>query len=159
MGVVLQTSSLMPGSFFSNIVGTSNCTLEDAWKAAEMVGLADDIKGMPMNMQTMVQAGGQGISGGQRQRLIIARAIIKRPPILFFDEASSALDNKTQAIVSHSLENLHVTRIVIAHRLSTIQGADHIYVLQNGVIQEDGTYQELMEKKQFFYQLANRQTI
>jgi NHLM bacteriocin system ABC transporter ATP-binding protein len=159
MGVVLQNGTVMQGSIFKNIVGSSNLSIEEAWTAAEMVGVDGDILDMPMGMHTMLPAGGGTLSGGQRQRLIIARAIVRRPKILFFDEATSALDNKTQAIVSQSLENLSVTRIVIAHRISTIMNADRIYVLQDGVMRETGTYEELMEKKGYFAELAARQQV
>lgn len=159
MGVVLQNSSIMGGSIYSNITGSSALTMDDAWEAARMAGLAADIEKMPMGMHTMVTAGGGTLSGGQRQRLIIARAIARKPNILIFDEATSALDNKTQAQVSQSLESLNVTRIVIAHRLSTIINADTIYVLNKGVIEECGTYEELMEKDGFFAKLAKRQQV
>jgi len=159
MGVVLQNSTIMQGSIFSNIVGSSALTIDDAWHAADMAGLSDDIREMPMGMHTMVSAGGGTLSGGQRQRLIIARAIARRPNILIFDEATSALDNRTQAQVSQSLESLKVTRIVIAHRLSTIINADRIYVLNNGIIEESGTYDELMKKDGFFAELAKRQQV
>jgi ABC-type bacteriocin/lantibiotic exporter with double-glycine peptidase domain len=108
-------------------------------------------------MFTFMGEGASTISGGQRQRLMIARAIASRPRILLFDEATSALDNRTQAIVSASLENLKATRIVIAHRLSTIINADRIYVLEAGSIVESGTYAELMEQKGPFRELARRQ--
>lgn len=159
MGVVLQNGSIMQGSIYKNIVGSSLLTVDDAWDAAKMVGLDEDIRAMPMGMYTELPPGGGTLSGGQRQRLIIARAIIRKPNILLFDEATSALDNRTQAVVSESLENLNVTRIVIAHRLSTIMKADRIYVLQDGVIEESGHYSELMERKGFFYELAKRQQI
>ena len=159
MGVVLQNSSIMQGSIYTNIIGSSALTIDDAWRAAEMAGLAADIERMPMGMHTMIPAGGGGLSGGQKQRLIIARALARRPSILIFDEATSALDNKTQAQVSKSLEALNVTRIVIAHRLSTIINADRIYVLNNGMIEECGTYEELMKKDGFFAKLAKRQQI
>ncbi len=157
MGVVLQRGQVMPGSILENITGALNLTLDDAWEAARMVGLEEDIKAMPMGMHTVVSAGGVTFSGGQRQRLIIARAIVRRPRILFFDEATSALDNRTQAIVSESIEKLNVTRLVIAHRLSTIINADRIYVLEHGEMKESGTYDELMKKKGAFYELAKRQ--
>ncbi len=159
MGVVLQSSTIMQGSIFTNIAGSSSLSMDDAWKAAEMAGLADEIREMPMGMHTMISDGGGTLSGGQRQRLIIARAIARKPKILIFDEATSALDNKTQTQVSKSLESLKVTRIVIAHRLSTIINADRIYVLNNGVLEESGTYNELMEKGGFFAELAKRQQV
>lgn len=157
IGVVLQNGKLMTGDIFRNIVGTSNLTMDDAWEAARMVGIADDIEAMPMKMNTLVSAGGGALSGGQCQRLLIARAIANRPRIIFFDEATSALDNKTQAIVSHSLEKLKVTRIVIAHRLSTIINADKIYAMKNGQVVESGIYEDLMTQKGYFYELAKRQ--
>lgn len=156
-GVVLQNGSLMQGDIFKNIVGISSLTIDNAWEAARLVGLEDDIKEMPMGMHTMVTAGGGTLSGGQRQRMLIARAVVNRPRILYFDEATSALDNKTQAVVSQSLQNLKSTRIVIAHRLSTIINADRIYVLEKGSIVESGNYQELISNQGFFANLAKRQ--
>jgi ABC-type bacteriocin/lantibiotic exporter with double-glycine peptidase domain len=114
---------------------------------------------MPMGMHTVLNNGGGTLSGGQRQRLLIARAIVNRPRILFFDEATSALDNHTQAVVSQSLANLQATRIVIAHRLSTIKNADKIYVLQDGRIAQEGTYDELINVEGLFADLAKRQMV
>lgn len=157
IGVVLQSGRVMGGDLYTNIVGASLATLDDAWEAARMAGLDEDIRAMPMGMHTMVDDGGTTLSGGQRQRLMIARAIVHRPRILLFDEATSALDNRTQAIVSQSLDRLEATRVVIAHRLSTIQNADRIYVLQGGVIVESGTYTELMDRGGVFAAMAARQ--
>lgn len=158
IGVVLQNGKILQGSIFENIVGGSALlTQEDAWEAARLAGCFDDIKAMPMGMHTVVTAGGGTLSGGQRQRIMIARAIVSRPKILFFDEATSALDNRTQKIVSDSLEQLQATRIVIAHRLSTIEHADRIYVLERGKLIEEGSYQELMDRKGSFANLAKRQ--
>ena len=157
IGVVLQNGSLMSGSIYKNIVGNSELTLDDAWEAARMAGMEEDIKQMPMEMHTMVSEGAGTFSGGQRQRLMIARAIVHKPRLLFMDEATSALDNKTQNIVSESLDNLQATRIVIAHRLSTIINADRIYVLDKGSIVESGTYNELIKKDGLFSKLAKRQ--
>ncbi|MEW5986216.1 MAG: NHLP bacteriocin export ABC transporter permease/ATPase subunit [Chloroflexota bacterium] len=157
VGVVLQNGKLMAGSIFTNIIGSSLLTIDDAWEAAGLVALDEDLKVMPMGMHTVISEGGGTLSGGQRQRLLIARAIVTRPRILFFDEATSALDNNTQAVVSQSLENLQATRIVIAHRLSTIMNADRIYVLKNGEMAQSGTYQELINQPGVFADLARRQ--
>ncbi|RMG87265.1 MAG: NHLP bacteriocin export ABC transporter permease/ATPase subunit, partial [Chloroflexi bacterium] len=159
LGVVLQNSQLMTGDIFTNIIGVAPLTIDDAWEAARMAGLEEDIRNMPMGMHTLLSEGGSTLSGGQRQRLLIARAIAQKPRILFFDEATSALDNRTQAVVSASLERLDATRIVIAHRLSTIINADRIIVLQNGRIVQMGTYDELMKQPGLFVDLARRQLI
>jgi NHLM bacteriocin system ABC transporter ATP-binding protein len=157
IGVVLQNGALMSGSIYQNIVGNSELTLDDAWEAARMAGMEEDIKQMPMEMHTVVSEGAGTFSGGQRQRLMIARAIVHKPRLLFMDEATSALDNKTQNIVSESLDKLQATRIIIAHRLSTIKNADRIFVLDKGTIAESGTYEELMKQEALFSELAKRQ--
>ena len=160
IGSVMQTGKLFTGDIYSNIViNNPRLTLDEAWEAAEMAGFADDIRSMPMGMFTILSEGQGGISGGQRQRLLIARAIAPKPRILMFDEATSALDNITQKIVSESLEKLKCTRIVIAHRLSTIKQCDRIIVLDKGHIIEDGTYDELIAKDGFFAELVERQRV
>lgn len=121
--------------------------------------MADDIRRMPMGMFTIVSEGGGGISGGQRQRLMIARAIAPKPKLLMFDEATSALDNITQKKVSESLDKLKCTRIVIAHRLSTIRQCDRIIVLDKGRIIEDGKYDDLISKNGYFAELVARQRV
>ena len=156
-GVVLQNSQLMSGEILTNIIGSLPLTIDDAWQAAEMVGLADDIRAMPMGMNTVISEGASNISGGQRQRILIARSLVQRPRIILFDEATSALDNRTQSIVTESLSRMKATRIVVAHRLSTIMNADVIFVLNKGEIVERGSYQELMDKKGVFASLAVRQ--
>jgi ATP-binding cassette subfamily C protein len=158
-GVVLQDGKLMSGDLFTNIIGSSSRTLEDAWEAADLAGLAEDINRMPMKMQTVVTEGGSTLSGGQRQRLMIARAVVGRPRILLLDEATSALDNETQAHVARSLERLKATRIVVAHRLSTIEKADRIFVLESGRIVQTGRYHELMQQEGPFRVLAGRQLV
>lgn len=110
-------------------------------------------------MSTLITDGMGGISGGQRQRLMIARAVATKPKILMFDEATSALDNITQKQIAESLDNLKCTRIVIAHRLSTVKHCDRIIVLDGGKIVEDGTYEELMEKDGAFAELVKRQQV
>jgi NHLM bacteriocin system ABC transporter ATP-binding protein len=160
IGVVMQNGKLFSGDIYSNIViSAPQLTMDDAWKAAELAGIADDIRKMPMEMNTMISEGSGGISGGQRQRLMIARAIAPKPKILMFDEATSALDNITQKKVSESLDALKCTRIVIAHRLSTIMQCDRILVLDKGKIIEDGSYEELIAKNGFFADLVARQQL
>lgn len=160
IGTVMQNGSVFLGDIYSNIViSNPQLTLDDAWEAAEMAGMADDIRKMPMNMFTVIGEGTGGISGGQRQRLMIARAIAPKPKILMFDEATSALDNITQKQVSDSLDSLKCTRIVIAHRLSTIKNCDRIIVLDEGKIVEDGTYEQLIAKNGFFAELVARQQV
>jgi ATP-binding cassette subfamily C protein len=157
IGTVLQGGRLLAGDIFTNIVGATGLSLDEAWDAARMAGLDEDIRAMPMGMHTVIGEGGSTLSGGQRQRLLIARAIASRPRMVLFDEATSALDNRTQEIVSRSLERLAATRVVIAHRLSTIVNADRINVLQHGRVVETGTYRELMRQRGVFAQLARRQ--
>jgi NHLM bacteriocin system ABC transporter ATP-binding protein len=157
IGVVLQNGKIMAGDVFRNIVGSSTLTLDDAWEAARMAGLEEDLRQMPMGMHTVLSPGGGTLSGGQRQRLMIARAIVHKPRVLFFDEATSALDNRTQSIVSKSLEKLEATRVVIAHRLSTIMNADQILVFDKGRIVQSGNYQQLLAMEGPFAELAKRQ--
>ena len=160
IGVVMQNGKLFQGDIFSNIViSAPHLTMDEAWAAAEMAGIADDIRKMPMGMHTMISEGSGGISGGQRQRIMIARAIAPGPKIIMLDEATSALDNISQKIVSDSLETLKCTRIVIAHRLSTIRECDRIIYLENGKIIEDGTYDELIAQNGRFAELVERQRL
>lgn len=160
IGVVMQNGKLFQGDIYSNIViSAPQLTVDQAWEAAEMAGIAEDIRRMPMGMHTLISEGSGGISGGQRQRLMIARAIAPRPKVLMFDEATSALDNITQKTVSDSLEKLKCTRIVIAHRLSTIRACDRIIYLEKGKIVEDGNYDELIALGGKFAELVERQRL
>lgn len=158
IGTVLQDGKLFVGSIFENITFFEpELTLEDAWKAAEIAQIADDIRNMPMAMFTVINEGDSSISGGQKQRILIARAIVSQPQILILDEATSSLDNITQENLIHSLEKLDCTKIVVAHRLSTIQLCDKIIMLDNGQIIEEGTYKSLIDKKGIFYNFVLRQ--
>ena len=160
IGVVTQNGKLFQGAIYSNIIiSAPYLSVDDAWKAAEIADIADDIRAMPMGMHTIISEGAGGISGGQKQRLMIARAVAPNPKVLMFDEATSALDNITQKKVSEALDGLKCTRIVIAHRLSTIKQCDRIIVLDGGKIAEDGTYDELLAKKGYFYELVERQRL
>jgi ATP-binding cassette subfamily B protein len=157
IGTVLQTSTLFTGTLLEAIAGGSVVEEEEAWHAAELAGLADEIRAMPMGLQTMIPEGGGTLSGGQRQRVAIARALIRKPRILIFDEATSALDNRTQAIVTDSLEAMAITRVVIAHRLSTIRHADRIVVLDQGQVREQGNCETLMQNEGLFFRMMQRQ--
>jgi NHLM bacteriocin system ABC transporter ATP-binding protein len=159
IGVVNQTAQLLPGDIFTNIVGARPLTMEDAWHAARIAGFADEIEELPMGMQTFVSEGGAFFSGGQRQRLLIARAVAGHPRILLFDEATSALDNRTQHQVANAIERLRATRIVIAHRLSTVRRADRIIVLDTGRVVQEGAADELLEVDGPFRRLALRQLV
>jgi ATP-binding cassette subfamily C protein len=159
IGVVMQQGRLTPGSIFDNIANHGRNTMDDAWEAAEQAGLAQNIRQMPMGMQTYVSEGASTLSGGERQRLMIARAFIRKPRILLFDEATSALDNETQAVVTGTLAQLTCTRIVIAHRLSTIQKVDRIVVISGGKVSEAGSFETLMAQRGEFYALAKRQLV
>ena len=160
IGVVMQNGKLFSGDVFSNItISAPWLTLDDAWEAAELAGIAEDIRRMPMGMHTIISEGSGGVSGGQRQRLMIARAIAPKPKVLMFDEATSALDNLTQKKVSESLDQLKCTRIVIAHRLSTIRRCDRILYLEGGKIIEDGNYNDLIAQNGKFAELVARQRL
>lgn len=159
LGVVLQNAKLANGSIYENICGGIRLPPEQAWEAARLAGMEDDIKAMPMGMLTQLSEGVNTLSGGQRQRILIARAIARRPRILLFDEATSSLDNRSQAIVSDALENLNVTRIVIAHRLSTVKKADRVIVLVDGRIVQAGTFSELSATSGVFASFAKRQML
>lgn len=160
IGAVMQNGKLFQGDIYSNIVISAPwLSPNEAWEAAELAGIAEDIRKMPMGMSTIISEGSGGISGGQRQRLMIARAIAPKPRILMFDEATSALDNLTQKKISEALDSLKCTRIVIAHRLSTIRQCDRILVLDHGKIIEDGKYDELIAKNGFFAELVARQRL
>lgn len=160
IGVVMQDGKLFWGDIFSNIaISAPNITMDDAWEAARIASVADDIQTMPMGMHTIISEGQGGISGGQRQRLLIARAIAGKPKLLMFDEATSALDNVTQKHVSEAIDKLKCTRIVIAHRLSTIRHCDRIIVLDKGHIVEEGTYDSLIAQNGFFAELVARQRL
>jgi NHLM bacteriocin system ABC transporter ATP-binding protein len=157
IGVVLQHGQLQAGDIYTNIVGASRLSMDDAWEAVKMAGMEEDLRNMPMGMHTIISEGSSTISGGQKQRLMVARAIVRKPKILLFDEATSALDNTTQAIVTKSIAALQATRIVIAHRLSTIISADRIFFIEQGRVAEAGTFEQLMQLNGRFKALAERQ--
>ncbi|MFB7178424.1 NHLP bacteriocin export ABC transporter permease/ATPase subunit [Streptomyces sp. NPDC056257] len=157
-GVVLQNAQPFTGSILDCICGSGTFSPEEAWEAAAMAGLAEDIKAMPMGMHTMLSDGGGTVSGGQRQRLMIAQALIRKPRILFFDEATSALDNEAQRVVIESTRALHATRVVIAHRLSTVMDADRVIAMKDGRVVQQGPPAELLaDTAGLFHDLVRRQ--
>ncbi|MEI8295091.1 MAG: ATP-binding cassette domain-containing protein [Alphaproteobacteria bacterium] len=157
MGAVLQSSSLQSGSIIQNIGNFGPINEEEAWAALKWVHLDEEVMSWPMKLDTFVDEDGRSLSLGQRQRLLLAKALFKRPRLLIFDEATSALDEHTQSLIKKHLESLAVTRIFVAHRLSTLRQADHIYLLDQGQIAEQGTYAELKKQKGIFAQMAKRQ--
>ena len=160
IGSVTQNGMLFHADIMSNIIITApDKSEEDVWEAARIACIDQDIKDMPMGLRTIISEGQGGISGGQRQRLMIARAIIGKPKVLIFDEATSSLDNDAQKKISDSIADLDCTRIVVAHRLSTIQDCDRILYLEDGKIVEQGTYQELMQHNGKFKTLVEKQRI
>ena len=157
ISMVVQDASLQPGTVLDNIIGLSkDLNEEDAWRAARLVAVADDILAMPMQMHTAV-TGASTLSGGQIQRIMLAGALARDPIVLYLDEATNWLDNKSQAAVMESIAELAVTRFVSAHRLSTIRMADRIYVLKDGRVAQMGTFAELMEVDGAFRELVRRQ--
>jgi len=157
MGVVTQDTKILPGPIYANILGASPLTIDDAWEAARLAAIDDEIRALPMGMHTIISEGGATFSGGQLQRLMIARAVVRKPRILLFDESTSALDNVAQQQVARSLDQLRSTRILIAHRLSTIKNADRIFVFEDGRIVQTGSYQELISVPGPFAEQARRQ--
>jgi ABC-type bacteriocin/lantibiotic exporter with double-glycine peptidase domain len=141
------------------VAGAEDVPDDRVWEALELAGLADEVRAMPMGLHTMVSEDNASFSGGQIQRLMLARALVKRPPVLVLDEATSALDNATQRAVSDRIAALSVTRIVVAHRLSTIRAADRIYLLDGGAIAACGSYPELAATSPLFARLVARQEV
>ena len=158
-GVVLQNGGLFLGTILENILGAQRKTEREAWEAAALAGIDQEIKALPMGMHTFLHEGGTSLSGGQIQRLLIARALITKPKILILDEATSALDNQTQALVAKNLAKLAMTRIVIAHRLTTVKNADQILVMDRGRIRQTGTFETLLAEPGIFRELVENQMV
>lgn len=158
VGVILQNDKLFASDILSNIrITNPDLTIDDAWRAAKIANIDKEIEQLPMGMFSYISEGGGGFSGGQKQRLIIARAVANSPSVLLFDEATSALDNVTQSLVTKSLNEMKCTRVIVAHRLSTVRNCDRIFVLHEGEIVEEGKYEELIGKQGFFAELVKRQ--
>jgi ABC-type bacteriocin/lantibiotic exporter with double-glycine peptidase domain len=141
----MQDVALFAGTVRSNItLNAPDTPLERIVEAARLAGLDEDIRGMPLRYETRLAEGGTNLSGGQRQRIAIARALVSRPDILLLDEATSHLDVASEQRVIANLDRLHCTRVVIAHRLTAVRNANHILVLHNGRIVEQGTHEDLV---------------
>ena len=159
LGVVSQNGSLQPGSVLTNIIGVArDLTEENAWEAARLAAVDEDIRQMHMGMHTPVGDTG-AFSGGQMQRILIAAALVRKPRVVFLDEATNWLDNKSQALVMESIGRLAATRVVIAHRLSTIRAADTIHVLEKGRLVQSGSYEDLAREPGAFQRLIARQLL
>jgi ABC-type multidrug transport system fused ATPase/permease subunit len=162
IGSVFQFSKVFPGTIASNVVFGAGRKVsdEEIWDAVDKAAIGDYIRTLPMKLDTEIsESNSSGFSGGQRQRLLIARALIKKPRVFILDEATSALDNLTQARVLESISHLNCTIIMVAHRLSTVTGFDRIVMLEDGVIAEEGSYSELMEKNGRFARLVSKQQV
>ncbi|PZE20047.1 peptidase domain-containing ABC transporter [Paenibacillus xerothermodurans] len=154
VGAVLQETRMFHGSVMENIqLLDDNVSMQEVVHAAALADIHDEIMQQPMGYFTMVSEAGSNFSGGQRQRLLLARALVSRPRILILDEATSALDNLSEARIQANLKALHCTQIIIAHRLSTVVQADRIVVLNKGTIHEYGSHHELMSKRGLYYRL------
>lgn len=159
IGVAMQSASVTGGNILSVITGDWPLTEQDAWAAAAKVGLAEDIRALPMGMRTLIGDNAVTFSGGQRQRLVLAAAIARNPRLVILDEATSALDAVTQAQVSESFDRLQVTRVVVAHRLGTVRNADRVIVLDAGRVVQEGTFEGLAAVPGIFQNMVSRQTL
>jgi len=159
MGVVLQGGGIIAGSLYQNIVAGGRYTQEEVDRAIRLSGFHRDLHHFPMGLHTMIPMNGETLSGGQKQRLLIARALLPRPKILLLDEATSALDNQSQSEIASNIDQLDITRIVIAHRLSTIRNASRIYVIQEGVVTQSGTFNALAKEEGLFAEMLKRQKL
>jgi len=154
IGSVQQHGRLPSGTILDAVRGMSGAGEAEVWAALGDASIAVEIAALPMRLHTLVTDAGQTFSGGQVQRLLLARALLQRPALLLLDEATSALDGATERAVSLALERLSVTRVVVAHRLSTIRRADRILYMEDGRIAEAGTFDELLAAGGGFARMA-----
>lgn len=161
IGLVKQDTFLIDGTVRENIAyGHPDIPIEEIISAAKIAEVHDFVESLPNRYDTLVGERGQKLSGGQRQRISIARAVLKNPPVLVLDEATSSVDNETEAAIQKSLEKIIIgrTTIIIAHRLSTIRNVDRIFVLDNGKIVEQGTHEDLVSRDCIYNSLWKVQT-
>jgi len=160
VAVVPQRPYLFAGSIADNIaLGDPTASRQRIRRAAELAGIHDDIAALPLGYDTPVAEDGGSLSGGQRKRVVVARALLGEPSVLVLDEATSDLDTAAEAALTHNLAQLACTRIVIAHRLSTIASADRILVLERGAIVEQGTHAELIDRRGAYHRLLAAQVV
>jgi ATP-binding cassette subfamily B protein len=159
-GVVMQEGFIFNDTIAHNIaVGTDHIDIDRLKEAVEIANIREFVEELPLGYNTKIGQNGVGISGGQKQRLLIARAVYKNPEYLFFDEATSALDSRNEKIIMENFKRWFVgkTVVVIAHRLSTLRDADKIVVLDKGRVIEEGNHEQLLEMKGSYYNLVKNQ--
>jgi ATP-binding cassette, subfamily B, bacterial len=161
IGLVSQDVYLFHGTVHENVAyGTFGATMGEIIEAAKIAEAHEFIMELPQGYDTIVGERGQKLSGGQRQRISIARAVLKNPPVLILDEATSSVDNETEAAIQRSMEKIAIgrTTIVIAHRLSTVRNADQIFVLEDGTLRESGQHEQLLQNNDLYAALWRVQT-
>ncbi len=159
IGTVLQGEIIRMGSIHSNLCTGGTYSSEQIKKALELSGFAEDLKALPMGLFTYIPMDGETLSGGQKQKLLLTKALLANPSFLIFDEATSALDNRMQEELFQNIAALNVTRIIIAHRLSTLKNVDWIYVIEKGEIVQQGTFETLSNTSELFSQMVHRQSL
>lgn len=159
INTVLQNSRIMDGTILDNITSGNPIPTDKVMRAIDMAGFGEDFKKFPMGLHTVLTSGGSTISGGQKQRLFLARSFLNNAPIVLWDEATAGLDNVKQEIVIGNLEKLQATRVVVAHRLTSVKNAHRIYVLSEGKIVETGTFKELASSGGLFAEMLRRQAV
>jgi ABC-type bacteriocin/lantibiotic exporter with double-glycine peptidase domain len=162
IGSVFQFSKVFPGTIADNVMFGSSETYDEEkiWQALDKAAIGDYIRELPLKLDTEIsESVSSGFSGGQRQRILLARAFINNPRVLILDEATSALDNMTQTIVMDNICKMKSTVVMVAHRLSTVVNFDRIIMLEDGIIVEEGSYDELMKKGDKFANLVRKQMV
>lgn len=156
LGVVLQSGAIFDGTILENINSGRHYPPAQVQEALDLIGAETFIQELPMGINTVLTNGGTSLSGGQRQMILLARAIVGRPKILILDEATSALDNHKQKIIYEHLNQLSMTQVIVAQRLDTIQHVNRIYVIDEGQIVDQGTFTELANKPGLFAEMLNK---
>lgn len=157
MGVIMQDATLLPGTILDNIIGLDpKLNEKDAWEALTIVCLKEEIEALPMGLLTPVPEGGRTFSQGQCQRLMLARALVRKPKILLLDEAMNAIDTLTARKINAHIENLKITQLIISHSIKTLLTADQIHVLENGIFVQSGNYSELLNKEGAFKRMLHQ---